>query len=160
MSKLIRTVAATALAIGASGAFAATDTATLAVTASIAAVCKVTLSGPMAFGALDPTLTTDATKSVTASYQCTKGTPVTSFTVGGSSSGTYTSPVGMAGTGSNTDKIPFAIGWTTPAAFTGDGLGAAGTARTVTLNGTIANADYVTKTPDSYSTSIGIAVNY
>ena len=160
MSKLtLRTLTAIAVVIGASSVQAASDTATLNVTASVAAVCKLTLSGPLAFGALDPTSTANGTASVTASYKCTNGTPVTSFTVNNTTTGTYNGTMAGA-TAGNTDTIAYQVLWTNPAAFTGAGLGSGAAARTVTLNGTVLNANYVNVTPDSYSGSVGIAVNY
>ncbi|MEJ5989621.1 spore coat protein U domain-containing protein [Ramlibacter sp. PS3R-8] len=157
MNTSIRAIAAAAVALAASTTFAASDTATLNVTASVAAVCKLTLSGPMAFGALDPTSTADATATVTASYKCTKGTPVTSFTVNGVTTGTYAGT--MTGAGTTPDSIAYAIAWTNPTAYTGLGLGAV-TAKTVSLGGTILNANFVNVKPDTYSGSVGVAVNY
>lgn len=159
MNTSIRAIAAAALALAATSGFAASDTATLNVTASVAAVCKLTLSGDMAFGALDPTLTTNATASVTASYKCTKGTPVTSFTVNSTTTGSYAGSMAGA-TAGNTDAIPYTITWTNPTAYTGAGLGATITGKSVTLSGTVTNANYVNVTPDSYSGSVGVAVNY
>lgn len=159
MKTSIRAIAAAALALAASSGFAASDNATLNVTASVAAVCKLTLSGDMAFGALDPTLTSNATASVTASYKCTKGTPVTSFTVNSTTTGSYSGSMSGA-TAGNTDAIPYTITWSNPTAYTGAGLGSTITAKSVTLNGTITNANYVNVTPDGYSGSVGVAVNY
>lgn len=157
MKTSIRAIAAAALALAASSGFAASDTATLNVTASVAAVCKLTLSGPMAFGALDPTSTANATASVTASYKCTKGTVTTSFTVNAQSTGTYSGT--MTGAAATPDSIPYTITWTDPAVYTGLGMGAV-TAGSVTLAGSITNSDYVNVKPDSYSGSVGIALNY
>jgi hypothetical protein len=153
----LRAIAAAALVLASSSGFAASDSATLSVTASVAAVCKLTLSGPMAFGALDPTLTSNATTSVTATYKCTKGSVVSSFWVNGVATGTYSGT--MAGTGTNTDTIAYGITWTNPAAYTGVGMGAV-VAGSVTLNGTVVNANYVNVNPDSYSGSVGIQINY
>lgn len=157
MKTSIRAIAAAALALAASSGFAASDTATLNVTASVAAVCKLTLSGPMAFGALDPTSAANATASVTASYKCTKGTVTTSFTVNAQSTGTYSGT--MTGATATPDSIPYTITWTDPAVYTGLGMGAV-TAGSVTLAGSITNANYVNVKPDSYSGSVGIALNY
>lgn len=154
-----RAIAAAALAFVAAGAIAGTDSANLTVTATVGAKCKVT-AGTMAFGSLDPTLTTDATMSSTVSYKCTKGTDVTSFEVNGEAAGTTGTTGTMAGTGTNTDTIAFEIKWTNPTAFTGSGLGAGGTAKSVTLNGKILNADYVDVAPDTYTGSAAVAVNY
>jgi len=155
----LRATAAAALAFCAATAFAGTDSANLQVTATVGAKCKVTTTA-MAFGSLDPTLTTDPTATGTASYKCTKGTAVTSFQVGTVTAGATGTTGQMSGTGANTDKITYEIKWTNPAAFTGDGLGASASERSVTLNGKILNANYVNVTPDSYTGTIGVAVNY
>ncbi|MCD6078811.1 MAG: hypothetical protein K0R89_2755, partial [Ramlibacter sp.] len=57
------------------------------------------------------------------------------------------------------DSIGYTIEWTNPTAYTGLGLGAV-TAKTVTLSGTVPNANFVNVKPDSYAGSVGIAVNY
>lgn len=158
MNTSVRTIAAAALVLAASSGFAASDTATLNVTASVAAVCKLTLSGPMAFGALDPTSAANATATATATYKCTKGTVTTGFTVGGLSTGTYGGS--MTGAGATPDTIAYSITWVNPAVYTGAGMGSTITAGSVSLGGTITNANYVNVKPDSYSGSVGIALNY
>ena len=155
---------AMALALSMTSAFAAPpETATMQVTASVAALCRLSLSGNMGFGALDVTVTSNATQSVTATYQCTKGTPVSSFQVGGitavAAGGTYSGT--MTGASATPDTIPYAIAWADPGAFTGLGMQAiAANQKTVTLNGTILNADYVNKKPDNYTHSVAVTVNY
>lgn len=60
-------------------AFAASATANLNVSASVAAVCTITTS-PVAFGAYDPVLAnaaTDLTATGSVNVACTKGTPAT-----------------------------------------------------------------------------------
>lgn len=158
MRTSVRAVAAAVLSLAAFSGFAASDTATLNVTASVAAVCKMSLSGAMGFGALDPTLTTDPTKTVTVTYRCTKGTVTTSFTVNAQSTGTYSGT--MTGAGVGADTIPYTITWTDPAPYTGAGLGSTITAGSVTLSGKILNADYVNVKPSNYTGSVGIALNY
>lgn len=160
-SSSLRAIAAAALAFSAAGAFAATDSANLTVTATVGAKCKVT-AGTMAFGSLDPTLTTDPTATASVSYKCTKGTAVTSFAVNSITVGTTGTTGVMNGTGANTDTITYEIKWTNPTAFVGEGLGnnAATATKSVTLNGKILNANYVDVTPDTYTGTIGVAVNY
>lgn len=158
-SKLTRIAAAALFAAASSAAFAAQDTATLTVTATVGAKCKLTVTD-LAFGTLDPTLATDATTTTTASYKCTKGTAVTSFAVNSITAGTTGTGGTMTGTGASPDTIAYTITWTNPTAFTGDGLGASGTAKSVTLNGKILNANYVNVKPDTYTGTIGVAVNY
>ena len=155
----LRAIAAAALAFFAASAFAASDGANLTVTATVGAKCKVT-AGTMAFGSLDPTLTTDPTATATVTYKCTKGTAVTSFAVNSITAGATGTTGTMSAAAPNTDTVAYEIKWTNPTAFTGDGLGASGTAKSVTLNGKILNANYVDVTPDTYTGTIGVAVNY
>ena len=159
MSKALR-IAIAAAAMVATGSYAAQDPATLSVTASVAARCKLTLSGPMAFGGLNPLSAADATATATATYKCTKGTSVTSFEVNSVTVGATGTGGTMTGASASPDTIDYTINWTDPTAFVGAGMGSTAAEKTVTLNGKILNAEYVNAKPDSYSGTIGVAVNY
>lgn len=157
-------VAAVALAGAAfQGAHAATDTQNITVTASIAPLCKLALSSAtLDFSGLDVTSAADAVplSGITASYQCTKNTTVaaTGFTVGNSSSGSY---AGTLASTTTTDTIPFSISWLQPTTtFTGAGFATTAAKVSVALSGKILNADYVNKTPASYSATVPVVVNY
>lgn len=161
MSKsLVKGVLAAALAVGMSASYGQqTASAALSVTATIQGGCVLSLSGPMAFGDLDVTSTANETKSVTVSFACATGESVTNFTVGGENDGSYsdsmahnTLPAAPA------NAIPYTIAWTQPALpFAGAGFGAP---VNVVLNGTILNANYISKPSGSYSDSVIVAVNY
>ena len=146
-------------------ALAAPDTATLTVNATVSGICKMSLvGGPMAF-TLDPSTLVNATSNVvTASYKCTKGTPATSFTVGGAAGGTYTSgataALGALLGPTAADLIPYSIDWTVPAAFTGTGFGVGSGSRDVALTGTILNANFTNAAAGAYTNTVAITVNY
>lgn len=157
MNKSIRIVAAAALALAASSGFAATDTGSIAVSASVAAVCKLTLSGNMAWGAVAATITADpAPINVTATVKCTNGTNVSSVTVGGDTSGSITP--NMIGTASASNTLGYKVTWTDPGAFSGAGMGTA--AKTFTIKGELPFANVQGATPDTYNGSVSVVVNY
>ena len=75
-TRLVPAVAVAAVLVAGNGdtpALAATDTATLTVTASVAAVCNVQ-AATLAFGAYDPALP-DLDATTTVDLTCTPGTP-------------------------------------------------------------------------------------
>jgi hypothetical protein len=79
------------------------------------------------------------------------------FVVGGSTGGSFTGSMAGLSTG-NTDVIPYTINWTPPSRYDGDGFASLGQA--VTLHGTIAHANYITKRPDAYAQNVVVAINY
>ena len=86
--------------------FAASATANLNISASVAAVCTITTS-PVAFGAYDPVLAnaaTDLTAAGSVNVACTKGTPATiDLGNGGNFSG------GTRRMGSGSDFLNYAL---------------------------------------------------
>jgi len=67
-------IALVALAVGCNSATAGTNTGTLTVTASVAAVCIIG-NATLAFGAYNPTSGTATTANATTTLTCTLGTP-------------------------------------------------------------------------------------
>lgn len=156
MSKFaVKGIMAAVLAAASSAGFTGTDSATLNVSARIQGGCVLTTSGALAFGDLNMGSTGPESKVVNATYRCASGVVVTSFTVGSSATGTY---VDQMTSGTTSDTIPYTITWSVPGSYTGTGFTAAG--QTVALTGTIANADYITKAPGSYSDAVQLSVNY
>lgn len=172
MSKTAGLRLAAAIALAAAPALTlAADSATVSVTATVKAVCKLSASTySMGFGTLDPSATgsPNGTGTATIGYTCTKGTAPSSVSVGGVSNGTTgfsssSSAAASAGgdlastsnSATNTDRLPYKITWTTPTTA-GTGLGA--TATTFDLTGTITYANYSTVTADSYSGAVGISI--
>lgn len=158
MSKmLIHGAVAAAIALVTSASFAAQETRTLAVTATIPGTCVLITSGPMAFGTLDVASTANETHTVTATYKCATGLTVSSFQVGPSTTGTFAAAmIGLTPT--NTDTVPYVINWTPPAPYAGEGFAVPG--QQVVLTGTILNSDYIGKKPDSYAHSVVLAINF
>jgi spore coat protein U-like protein len=77
MKKLLAITAAVAVMAMAGSAFAATQTTTVAVSASITGSCTVTSAGTIAYGALDPLAGGAVTPTVTQPVvKCTNGMPV------------------------------------------------------------------------------------
>ena len=158
MSKLaIRGVVAAVLACATSAGFSAQETRALSVTATIGGACTMITSAPMAFGNLDMSSSGNETKEVTVTYKCATGVTVSSFSVGGSTTGSYAGAM-LGLTAGNTDTIPYSIGWTPPAAYPGAGFAVPG--QQVVLTGTVLNASYISKRPDSYAHSVVLAINY
>jgi spore coat protein U-like protein len=144
-------------ALACAGAHA--DNQNITVSATVSGVCKLTAVPNMSF-ALDPTSSANGSATSAIQYKCTKGTAPTTFSVGGSSNGTFngTGATALAGTGANADTIPYTITWTAPSAQ-GSGFGSGSTATTVELTGTILNANYVNVQADTYSRQVAIVIN-
>jgi spore coat protein U-like protein len=151
--KIARIAAVALVAAASSAAFA--DSATLNVTANITGACKMSLSGPMAFGTLDPSNAVDVTTSATATYKCTKGQAAGTFAVGAITDGTagYSSTIG-----NGTDTIAYAVNWTAPGAFTGAGFGAAAASQSVTLNGKILGTAYPNASAGNYTGNVAVSI--
>lgn len=151
----LQAIAAAALVLASSSGFAASpDTGSILVTASVAAVCKLSLSGDMAFGALDPTLAANPTPiDVTATVRCTKNTPAT-MTIGGSTTGSLSAD--MVGT-PNTRKLGYTLSWTHPT-IVGGGMNT--DAASFVIRGQIPFAGIQAAVPDSYSGTVSVVVNY
>ncbi|TFZ08508.1 spore coat protein U domain-containing protein [Ramlibacter humi] len=157
--KLSTTARIAAICLAALAGAAHADTQSITVSATVSGVCKLTAFPNMTFTALDPTSAADGSGSTTIQYKCTKGTAPSSFTVGGSSTGTYsgTGANALAGTGGNLDTIPYTITWTAPTAA-GSGFGTGSTATSVSLTGAILNANYVNVKADTYSKQVAIVI--
>ncbi|GAC1525591.1 MAG: hypothetical protein NVS2B4_01680 [Ramlibacter sp.] len=138
---------------------ASADTTSLAVSATVLGVCKFSGAPPMAITSptlnyLDPTLTTDGSGTSTVSYKCTTTTNPT-LSVGGSTSGySATGTSGLSSGGTTPTYIPFTISWGALAA----GAGFLASASTVTLTGTITNANYIGANAGTYSASVPLLI--
>lgn len=133
----------------------AQDTNTLTVSANVVGTCKFNSNAStLAFGALDPSLTTNATASTTTSFWCTKG-----------ASYSLTDDDGLYDTGVNANRMRHAIDATefipytltyTPTSGTGTGKT---TPTTMTIDGTIANAAYVNALAGDYADTVVVTIN-
>lgn len=152
----LKGIVAAALAAVVTTGFTAQETRNLLVSATIPGGCALSLSGPMSFGNLNVASGSDETKSVTVTFKCAVGNTVSNFTVAGENDGSFTgSMLGNA----TAETLPYTITWTQPALpYTGTGF--SGTGVTVQLNGLIRNVDYVSRSPDTYSQNVVVAILY
>jgi spore coat protein U-like protein len=137
-----------------SGVALAADTNTVTVTANVVGTCKFTsATSTLAFGALDPSSALDGSATTTTTFWCTKN-----------ASYGITDDDGLYETGANqnrmrntvtlTEFIPYSISYG-PAS--GAGLGKT-LPITLTMNGTINNADYVNVASGDYSDTVVLTI--
>ena len=150
MKKIILAVALSGLFLT-SAAQAATDTATMAVSATVSGTCKITTnSTPMAFGPIDPsTVSVAPTATSTFSYKCTTGKSPTALTddKGANEVGVQ---MRMASGG---NFLNYGIAYTATLAA-GTGFGSGSTATTITVNGTIPLNDAQNAVAATYGDSV------
>ena len=146
--------AAIVLLAGAFPAGAATSAATLSVTATVVSknVCKFTSpTATLAFGVIDPRLTTNATASVNATFKCTGSSATAAFLI--------TSNDGLWSTGTNarqmrhatitTEFMPYAL---TVSPSTGTVV--KNVDQTLTITGTVLPVDYQNRFSGAYSDTV------
>lgn len=150
---LFKALVGAAVLAAASTTYAATEARTLLVTATIPGGCTLTTT-PMAFGILNVAGTTDETHTAQATIKCALNVSASGFTLGGSTSGTFDGVMTGLATG---QTLPYNIRWTDPGTYVGQGFA---TGKTVDLFGTIRNADFVTKSPDNFSQSVVVSINF
>lgn len=142
--------AAVWVALSCSGAYAAGNTASIAVSANIAGVCQATAGGSLVF-TLDATLSSDATAVATQpSFWCTKGTAWAL----GDDTGLWASGGSkrMKGPGA-ADFVKYSMSYTT----SGTG-GGKSTPIGVSLAGTVVNADYINATAGAYADTVTLTI--
>ena len=134
------------------GTATASDSSTLAVSATVQGVCHFTATGfNMTFDSINPHDSGAKTKASTISYKCTNGTPSSAITFDGGATGTS---VNLSDGSSN---LPVTLSWTTPAT-NGSGFGTGSSAITFDVTGSIANADYANKAAGTYTKNVTIAI--
>lgn len=153
MKRSIILVIAMAVVLVSSVAMAA-DTNTLTVTANVVGTCKFnSATSTLAFGALDPSVGTDAAASTTVNFWCTKN-----------ASYTITDDDGMYETGLNanrmrhativTEFIPYSMSLS-PTSGTGSGPS---TPITLNISGTVLGTDYINAAAGNYSDTVVISI--
>lgn len=146
---LIKIACATLLA-SAAGLAAAADSTTLAVTASVTGLCKFSAtSTPLAFGAIDPSLTTDKVVTANVLYKCTNGTASAGVTATNGNARAMTGP-----TGSTPMSYTLAFSGGTQA---GTGFGS-GKDLTLVVTGTITALQYQNATVGAYSENVQLNI--
>ncbi len=162
MSTLERALAgaAAAAAVLCSLPALAADNGNVTVSATVQGICKLTLTPGMTFAAatgIDPTGTADATATSTVKYRCTKGTSAGSFSVGGSTTGTYNGL--LTGASLSPDTMAYQITWSTNySGFSGAGFAPAAAEGSVLLTGTITAAAYSVVKADTYSQTVAVSI--
>jgi spore coat protein U-like protein len=148
MKKLLGMVMVLGLVLSTGVAFA--DTNTLTVQASVIGICKFS-SGPstLDFGALNPSSASDVAATTTVNFWCTKNAGNTVAADNGAHFGS--SSKRMLGP-TAADLIPYSL---TPSPTSGS---AKTSAITLTLNGSIANVDYVNAAVGSYSDTVTLTI--
>jgi spore coat protein U-like protein len=147
MQKLMRMAVAGALAAVSSLALAADDFSNIAVTATVAGVCK--LSAPATLNIIaDPLSGLAAENTAAISFKCTKNHPYTLSVAQGAGSLTNgaTTPV----------TSPFTATWAQPS---GTGIGFS-TPVSADLKVSIAASDYEDKPAGSYAATLKVNINY
>jgi len=131
---------------------AASTTHTLDVSASVNGVCRFDGPGPtaLAFGAIDPTSTSAVTATADVNFKCTSGTTSSISKAGANDSG------GHRLKDAGTNYIPYT------ATMTGDaqaGTGfAAGQEKMVTIDGSIAPADFQNAVAGPYTDTLTLTI--
>jgi spore coat protein U-like protein len=149
-------LAAAFIATGLSLNAAAADTATLTVQATVSGICKfqtntATLTLANSAGNIDPSSATSATGSTTLAYKCTKGqSPV------------FANNNGLNYTGSSLAvkhaSLPDVMAYTLSLTNTGAGNGFGPAAQTLTMSGTITQANFQNAAAGSYSDTVTITL--
>lgn len=153
MKRLGTLALAAVFAASSVGAGLAADSNTLTVSANVVGTCKFnSATSTLAFGALDPASAGNATASGSTTFWCTKGA---SFSMSDDD--------GLYETGLNANRmkhltlaeyIPYSVSFT-PSAATGSGPT---TPITLTLGGTILNADFVNASAGDYEDTVVISI--
>ena len=152
MKKLLTVLVSVAFLAMAAGAAMAADSNTVTVSASITGTCKFnSATSTLAFGALDPTLTSDATVTGSTTFWCTKGA---SYTVSGNNGANASGVQKRMVHATLTEYIPYAMSFS-PTSGTGAGKT---TAVTLSLSGTIANADYINASAGAYTDTVVLSI--
>ena len=160
MLKIVR-IALVAASLGAcSVAFAAQETANIAVQATVPGVCKLTSSAAVTVAiAANPSVGGPATGLAPVAFKCTKNKAYTFSVSQGAASSTSGSLTGSLTDGATTPTlIPFSAGWTQPSG-TGAGFSAANEVNAdVTV--TITQANYEDAPAATYTGNLTVKIEY
>jgi spore coat protein U-like protein len=139
------------LVLFSSGAVLAADTTTVAVSANVVGTCKFLTPGTMAFGSLDPNSGADVNATASPTFWCTKGASYTIADDDGLHKSGTTHRMQHATT--LTEFIPYTF--TYASAGTGQGRT---TPITLTINGTVAYADYQNSASGDYADTVTLTI--
>lgn len=132
------------------GYAAATDSQTLAASATVTPICKFsTTSTPLAFGSIDPSLSADKVVTANVLYKCTKGTASAGVTATGGLTRTMSSTTPV-----DTMAYTLALSGDTQ---TGTGFGS-GKDLTMVVTGTITALQYQNVSAATYSENVTLNI--
>jgi spore coat protein U-like protein len=153
MKKLLGVVMVLGLVLVLGRVAMAADTNTLTVQANVIGTCKFsTATSTLGFGALDPSSSSGASASTTVDFWCTKNA---TYTITAGNGAHYLAPNRrMQHATIPTEFIPYSL---TPSPTSGSGSGKT-TPITLTLNGSIANVDYVNANVGNYSDTVALSI--
>lgn len=140
-----------ALASIGSLAFAADESANIAVSASVSGICRLTAPATLTVPAIDPSGTGAATATASVSFKCTKNKAYT-FTVNTESDGSVTGNL----TGPAAETLAYTATWTQPS---GTGIGFS-TAVNANVAVSIAQLAYQDASAGAYTGSVAVNINY
>jgi len=151
-----RIAAVSAAAVLSCSFASAGDTLSMAVSANVVGTCKLVSVPPLPFGTLDQVTAPDLNPAaVNVTYRCTKNTGPATFTVGASSTGTYSGL--LANTTTAGDTIPYTITWTAPTTA-GSGLGTGVTPVIVPLSGHMLGVNYQNVSAGAYAQAVAVVI--
>lgn len=163
MKKSILGMSAIALGLISAQAFAASTSANFQTTATLNGACVISATN-VAFGAVTPSATGNATANGIVTYTCSRGI-VGDVSISAGSSGDGFNRK-MSGSNGNTDKLAYALTTnngvdTSSGGETGTYFGSflgSGAAKTITVTGTMALNQYLK--PDAYTDSLTVTLSY
>jgi len=156
-----RILAMATVAVGtlifAGSVMAATKTSNVAVTANVAAVCSAITAPASVDFVLDPSVGGNVVISNNVTFRCTNGTGYALTNDTGLYSASCAGSNCMNDGGTN--YINYSIALTDTGGGVGTGMGA-GQTKTVTMDATVASADYVNAAPGAYSDTMVLTLTY
>jgi spore coat protein U-like protein len=153
MKKILVLALAMGLVMALGGVAMAADSNTLTVQASVVGTCKfyAPKTSLLDFGNLDPSIGNNVNGSTTTQFWCTKG--VTTDAVSAGNGSNYASGSrNMLGPGG--DLIPYTLGVSKDATSNGGPL----SPRTLTISGSVAGSDYLSKSAGAYSDTVVLTI--
>ena len=155
MRKLTLWVLSIIFTLVSTGSVLAADTNTLTVSANVVGTCKFTTgTSTLAFGGMDPSSVADATATGSVTFWCTSGA---SYSLSDDDGLHETAPNAnrMQHTVDATEYVPYSLSLSPTS---GSGSGPA-LPVTLTINGTVANADYVNALAGTFGDTVVITVS-
>ena len=150
MKKSLVLTLAVGLVMVLGGVAMAADSNTLTVSANVVGTCKFSsATSTLAFGALDPSVGTDVTKTPQIQFWCTKG--ITETVSAGNGLNFASGKRQMIGP--NSDVIPYTLSLATAGTS-----GGPGSPKTLTITGGVLGTDYTSKSAGDYADTVALTI--